>query len=130
MVPDRIRRAELPPGFGAGSHPFQGRPPVVGDVVDDIVGEHLAQPIQLPAVAEMTVHLDQLGDDGTEPFDRWHASMRSTAAQLLGRAQQAGAVRPDPTVGDLLALAGGAALAATNTRHALLLLRDGLTIAN
>ncbi|GII80794.1 TetR family transcriptional regulator [Sphaerisporangium rufum] len=54
----------------------------------------------------------------TELFDRWHEAMRSAAAGLLDRARHAGAVRPDVTVTDLLALAGGVALAATDEAHA------------
>jgi hypothetical protein len=44
--------------------------------------------------------------------------MRSTAESLLSRARDAGTVRPELTVDDLLALASGAAIASTSTRHA------------
>ncbi|MFF0309448.1 TetR/AcrR family transcriptional regulator [Streptosporangium sp. NPDC004379] len=54
----------------------------------------------------------------TELFDRWHESIRSAAAGLLDRAREAGAVRPELTVTDLLALASGAALTGTDTAHA------------
>ncbi|KAA9376413.1 TetR/AcrR family transcriptional regulator [Microbispora cellulosiformans] len=54
----------------------------------------------------------------TEQFDRWHTSIRSSAAELLAGARQAGAVRPDLTVTDLLALASGVALTATDVAHA------------
>jgi AcrR family transcriptional regulator len=59
----------------------------------------------------------------TELFDHWHESMTSTAERLLTRAQQAGAVRSDLTVGDLLALTSGATLTSTSTRHAQQLLQ-------
>jgi AcrR family transcriptional regulator len=57
-------------------------------------------------------------DRRSQLFDRWHESMRSTAESLLSRARDAGTVRPDLTVDDLLALASGAAIASTSTRHA------------
>jgi AcrR family transcriptional regulator len=53
----------------------------------------------------------------TALFERWHGSMRSAAAGLLERAQDAGAVRPEPTAADLLALAGAAALAGSGPAH-------------
>lgn len=65
----------------------------------------------------------------TELFDRWHEAMRSTAAALLARAQDDGAVRPDLTVTDLLALVNGAALTAADAAHArrlVALLRGGV----
>jgi AcrR family transcriptional regulator len=64
----------------------------------------------------------------TELFDHWHASMRSAAENLLLRATHAGAVRPDLTAADLLALTSAAAIASTSVDHArqlLRLLRDG-----
>ena len=48
-----------------------------------------------------------------ELFGRWHERMASTAAQLLTRAQQAGAVRDDLSARDILALANAAAIAGT-----------------
>ncbi|GAA2783526.1 hypothetical protein GCM10010470_16860 [Saccharopolyspora taberi] len=59
----------------------------------------------------------------TELFDRWHESMRSTAEHLLVRARQAGAVRSDLEVHDLLALTSAAAVAASGEEHARKLLR-------
>ncbi|MEU8185524.1 TetR/AcrR family transcriptional regulator [Micromonospora sp. NPDC049044] len=67
----------------------------------------------------------------TEMFGRWHESMRSTATGLLRRAQDAGAVRPDLTVTDLLAIASGAALGGTDVSHAqrlVGLLRSGVQV--
>ncbi|MFI7615871.1 TetR/AcrR family transcriptional regulator [Nonomuraea terrae] len=64
----------------------------------------------------------------TELFDQWHKSIHSAATTLLARAQEAGAVHPELTGTDLLALAGGVALTATDTAHArrlLALLRHG-----
>lgn len=51
-------------------------------------------------------------------FDEWHESLRSAAAGLLRRAQAAGAVRPECTVTDLLAIGSGAALAGSDVAHA------------
>ncbi|MFG1838717.1 TetR/AcrR family transcriptional regulator [Micromonospora sp. NPDC049175] len=67
----------------------------------------------------------------TGMFDKWHESMRSTATNLLRRAQDAGAVRPDLTVTDLLAIGSGAALTGTNAAHAqrlVGLLRSGVQV--
>jgi hypothetical protein len=47
------------------------------------------------------------------PVSRWHERMASTAAPLLTRAQDAGAVRGDLTARDILALANAAAIAGT-----------------
>ncbi|GAA2985889.1 helix-turn-helix domain-containing protein [Streptosporangium longisporum] len=59
----------------------------------------------------------------TELFGRWHESMRSTARGLLLRAQQAGAVRADLAVADMLALASATAVAAADAPDARRLLR-------
>ncbi|AWS46590.1 TetR/AcrR family transcriptional regulator [Streptosporangium sp. 'caverna'] len=59
----------------------------------------------------------------TELFDRWHESMRSTAESLLIRARDAGAVRSDLSVGDLLALTSAAAMVSADTHHARRLLQ-------
>jgi hypothetical protein len=48
-----------------GLHPRQRLLAEVRDVVDDIVGEQLVQPVQLSLVAQVTMHRDQLGDDST-----------------------------------------------------------------
>jgi AcrR family transcriptional regulator len=67
----------------------------------------------------------------TRLFDQWHESMRSTAIELLDRARDAGAVRPELTVTDLLALASGAALTGTDVAHAqrlVRLLRSGVEV--
>ena len=54
----------------------------------------------------------------TRLFDQWHESMRSTATELLRRAQDAGDVRPELTVTDLLAIGSGAALTGSDVAHA------------
>ena len=56
-------------------------------------------------------------------FAGWHDAMISTAGALLRRAQQAGGIRRDVAVLDLLALANGAALAGTDLAQAHRLLR-------
>ncbi|MFC0038434.1 TetR/AcrR family transcriptional regulator [Actinomadura rayongensis] len=61
-------------------------------------------------------------------FDHWHDSMHTAASALLTRAQSAGAVRPDLSATELLALANGIALTATDaarTERLLLLVRQG-----
>lgn len=55
--------------------------------------------------------------------DRWHHAMHDTAAALLRRAQHAGAIRADTDARDVLTLANGIALAATDVGHAHRLLR-------
>lgn len=59
----------------------------------------------------------------TRLFDQWHKSMYSTATKLLDRARDAGAVRPELTATDLLALTSGAALTGTDVAHAQRLIR-------
>lgn len=54
----------------------------------------------------------------SELFGSWHESMRSTAEELLARAQEAGAIRLGLTATDLLALASAAALAGATPDHA------------
>ncbi|POM25797.1 Bacterial regulatory protein, tetR family [Actinomadura rubteroloni] len=64
-------------------------------------------------------------------FDRWHHSMRTAASALLTRAQNAGAVRADLNVSELLALANGIALTTTDAaqaRRLVLLLRQGTDV--
>jgi AcrR family transcriptional regulator len=51
-------------------------------------------------------------------FDRWHTAMHGIAAALLGRAQQAGAVRADLDAADLLALANAIALTGADPAQA------------
>jgi hypothetical protein len=55
--------------------------------------------------------------------------MHTAASALLTRAQSAGAVRPDLNASELLALANGIALTATDTTQAerlVLLIRQGM----
>ncbi|MFF4836610.1 TetR/AcrR family transcriptional regulator [Streptomyces sp. NPDC001315] len=61
-------------------------------------------------------------------FDRWHHSMHTAASALLTRAQSAGTVRADLNASELLALANGIALTATDPTQAerlVLLVRQG-----
>ncbi|MEO3875875.1 helix-turn-helix domain-containing protein [Nonomuraea sp. B12E4] len=68
------------------------------------------------------------GERRTKLFDSWHESMRSTARKLLARARETGALDPDLTADDLLALTSAAAIAAGGAEHArrlLLIMRHG-----
>jgi AcrR family transcriptional regulator len=69
---------------------------------------------------------DGPGGRRTPLFDKWHASIASTAAALVGRAQPA--LRPDVTHTDVLRLATGAAVTADAeaARRLVTLLRTGL----
>ena len=62
-----------------------------------------------PLALAATEGSEQRGD----LFSRWHERMATTAAPLLTRAQEAGAVRRDLTAQDILALANAAAIAGT-----------------
>ncbi|MFI5959114.1 TetR/AcrR family transcriptional regulator [Cryptosporangium sp. NPDC051539] len=62
-------------------------------------------------------------------FEQWHATISATAAGLLTAAQAGGAVRPEITARDLLALLSAVAVAGTDAEHARRLLgivRHGL----
>lgn len=59
----------------------------------------------------------------TELFDSWHAAMRKIATDLHKRALEAGAVSPNVSVDELLALTYAAAIAGTGPEHARKLLR-------
>ena len=63
-------------------------------------------------------------------YQQWHGTMRATASGLLARAQDAGAIRSDLDVTDLLAAASGIGYAAADEGQAdrlLAVVRDGLT---
>jgi AcrR family transcriptional regulator len=63
-------------------------------------------------------------------YRQWHDTMRATAAALLVRAQDAGAVRSDLDVSDLLASASGIGHAAADDNQIdrlLAIVRDGVT---
>jgi len=63
-------------------------------------------------------------------YQQWHTTMRATASGLLARAQDAGSIRNDLDVGDLLAAANGIGHAATDDDQAdrlLAIVRNGLT---
>ncbi|MET8654500.1 TetR/AcrR family transcriptional regulator [Nocardia aurea] len=62
-------------------------------------------------------------------YREWHETMRTAAADLLRRAQQAGAIKADLDVSDLLASANGIGRAAADDPQAdrlLTIVRDGL----
>jgi AcrR family transcriptional regulator len=103
------RGAELLHGPSAGDALF--------DWLDDLLGHMAGMRALVPAATGGP-------DDGhTELFRRSHASLTSTAEDLLERAKAAGAVHPDLAVADVLALTGAAAIAAGGTDHARRLLR-------
>jgi AcrR family transcriptional regulator len=73
---------------------------------------------------------DSGGERRTALFERWHVSMTSTAEKLLSRAQEAGAVRTDLTVAEVLTLVNAVALSgadANRVRRLLTILRHGLS---
>lgn len=61
---------------------------------------------------------DDRGGQRSVLLDRWHDSMRLTAAALLNRAQRHRVVRADLDVSDLLGLANGLAVASIDGNHA------------
>ncbi len=64
-------------------------------------------------------------------YRQWHDTMRATASGLLGRAQDAGVIRRDLDVVDLLASASGIAHAAAGDDQVdrlLAIIRDGVTV--
>lgn len=64
-------------------------------------------------------------------FGQWHAAMHATAKALLAGAQQAGVVRADLDVPDLLSLANGIALSGASPNRLdrlLVLVREGVEI--
>ena len=74
--------------------------------------------------------LAELGtaDQPSSRYAQWHEAMHRTAANLVDRARQAGAVRPDLDAADLLVLVAGIALTGTTadrTRRLLTLIRHG-----
>jgi AcrR family transcriptional regulator len=73
---------------------------------------------------------DDTGGRRSALYQQWHDTMRTTAAVLLTQAQDAGAIRTDLDVADLLAAASGIGYAAAGDEQATRLLavfRDGLT---
>ncbi|WP_019932460.1 TetR/AcrR family transcriptional regulator [Nocardia sp. BMG111209] len=86
---------------------------------------HVATKRELPlAIPEDT--------DGqrTTLYQQWHDTMRTTATELLTRAQQSGEIRPDLDIADLLAAATGIGHATVDDDQAhrlLTILRRGIT---
>jgi AcrR family transcriptional regulator len=104
-------------------------------LTDDSPGDALFEWLQafIAHVASKRFLAAALTDERTQQppplFDRWHQAMRDTAAALLQRAQQVGAIRPGIHAWDLLVLANGIALAARDADQAKRLLatiRHGL----
>ena len=93
-------------------------------LADDSPGDALFEWLRefIVHVASKRFLASALTGERTEPpsalFGRWHHAMHDTAAALLQRAQHAGTIRPDIEAWDLLTLATGIALAATDTTRA------------
>lgn len=104
-------------------------------LTDDSPGDALFEWLQafIAHLASKRFLAAALTDERTQQppplFDRWHQAMRDTAAALLQRAQQVGAIRPGIEAWDLLVLANGIALAARDADQAerlLAAIRHGL----
>jgi hypothetical protein len=63
----------------------------------------------------LALALMSVSADGTSALARCSGPIREAGAALLARAQQAGTVRPDVAIGDLLQLTHAIALAAEET---------------
>jgi AcrR family transcriptional regulator len=86
---------------------------------------HVATKRELP----LAIPDDDAGQR-SELYRQWHGTMRATASGLLGRAQDAGIVRNDLAVSDLLAAASGIGYAAADDDQAdrlLAIVRHGVT---
>jgi AcrR family transcriptional regulator len=70
---------------------------------------HVATKRELP----LAIPDDDAGQR-SELYRQWHGTMRATASELLGRAQDAGIIRNDLAVSDLLASASGIGYAAAD----------------
>jgi hypothetical protein len=62
VVGDRVPRAEREGGVPQCPEPNEHAAAQVGDVVDDIGREQLVHPVQLAAVAQVAVQVDQIRD--------------------------------------------------------------------
>ncbi|NUS43604.1 MAG: helix-turn-helix transcriptional regulator [Mycobacteriaceae bacterium] len=86
---------------------------------------HVSTKSQLP----LAIPDDEAGGR-SELYREWHETMRTAAADLLRRAQRAGAVDPGLDLADLLAATGGVARAATDAPQAdrlLAIIRAGIS---
>ncbi|MFD8815127.1 TetR/AcrR family transcriptional regulator [Streptomyces sp. NPDC059627] len=97
-----------------------------GDALFDWLQDFIAH---VAAKRELALSItDDRTGQRSELFDRWHHSMYTAASALLTRAQSAGTVRADLSASELLALANGIALTATDPTQAerlVLLIRQG-----
>ncbi|GAA2663510.1 hypothetical protein GCM10009864_34600 [Streptomyces lunalinharesii] len=59
---DRVTGSQRPCRFSDGRHPVQRLLTEVGEVVDDIGGEQLLQPVKASVVNKVTMQRDQFGD--------------------------------------------------------------------
>jgi AcrR family transcriptional regulator len=128
---DVARRAGV--GIGTLYRHFPNRQSLMSAVFEDAVGELLARSRELlsapqPCAAlvtwlrEMVTHANEyrglsralmaVADDGTSALARCSHPIREAGGALLFRAQEAGDVRPDVEIGDLLQLTHAIALAA------------------
>ena len=128
---DVARRAGV--GIGTLYRHFPNRQSLMSAVFEDAVGELLARSRELlsapqPCVAlvtwlsEMVAHSSEyrglsralmgVAHDGTSALARCSAPIWEAGGALLSRAQEAGDVRPDVEIGDLLQLTHAIALAA------------------
>lgn len=124
---------------------------VYADEVEMLCERGKALPKELPAGDALLAWLDEFvthvatkrdltlaiheTPDGrrTALFDRWHATVTTTAARLLAAAQDEGAVRPGLSAGDLMALTSAAVVASADADHAHRLLRiawHGLAVSS
>ncbi|WP_223188732.1 MULTISPECIES: TetR/AcrR family transcriptional regulator [unclassified Streptomyces] len=131
---DVARRAGV--GIGTLYRHFPNRQALLSAVFEDGVAELLARAHELrrapePCAAlvtwlrEMVAHASEyrglaralmsVSPDDTSALARCSAPIREAATALLTRAQQAGAVREDVAIGDLLQLTHAIALAAEET---------------
>ena len=86
---------------------------------------HVSTKGQLP----LAIPDDEAGQRSTL-YQEWHETMHTAAADLLRRAQEAGVIKADLDVADLLASANGIGRAAADGSQAdrlLAIIRDGLT---
>ncbi|WP_405587985.1 TetR/AcrR family transcriptional regulator [Streptomyces sp. NBC_01092] len=131
---DVARRAGV--GIGTLYRHFPNRDALLSAVFEEAVGDLLARSRELlrspePCAAlvtwlrEMVTHageyrglarsLMSVSYDGTSDLARCSGPIRQAGGALLSRAQEAGSVRPDVAIGDLLQLTHAIALAAEET---------------
>lgn len=100
-----------------------------GEALFSWLGEFIAHVTGKKELA-LAVADDRTGARSTL-FGQWHAAMHATATTLLAGAQQAGVVRADLDVPDLLSLANGIALSGASPNRLdrlLALVREGVEV--